>query len=205
MSIRIRQSRIWTGTLVSVVDIANSVEIVLFTIALGWVCREDRSFVIYFFSTKFDLNEGTLGNTFFTTSFVASLSNLVAASLARRIGNVKTMAFTHLPSAIFLSLIPVPRSFQMARIFLVARFCTAQMDGAPRTAFLASYIPEDERTSVMGIINVIKTICQSFGPSLTGFLGGRGMIWLSFCMAGMMKASYDLSILYFFTRVKMES
>ncbi len=74
------------------------------------------------------------------------------------------------------------------------------MDGAPRTAFLTSYVPGDERTSVMGIINVVKTICQSVGPTITGYLAGRGWIWISFLAAGCMKASYDLAILYFFSR-----
>ena len=74
------------------------------------------------------------------------------------------------------------------------------MDGAPRTAFLASYVPDDERTSVMGIINVVKTVCQSFGPMVTGYLSGRGWIRFSFLAAGCMKATYDLMILYFFSK-----
>ncbi|ORX39700.1 major facilitator superfamily domain-containing protein [Kockovaella imperatae] len=162
------------------------------------------SFVIYYFSTRFSLDPGTLGTTFFTTSVVAALSNLVAASLSRRIGNVKTMAFTHLPSAVFLSMIPLASTFTVARALLIARFCTAQMDGAPRSAFLANYIPDKERTSVMGIINVVKTICQSFGPSVTGYLAGRGWIRFSFMAAGAMKASYDLMILYFFSKASIQ-
>lgn len=115
------------------------------------------------------------------------------------------MAFTHLPSSTFLALIPLPSNFHAARALLIARFCTAQMDGAPRTAFLASYIPENERTSVMGIINVVKTLCQSIGPSVTGYLAGQGWIRFSFFAAGCMKISYDLMILYFFTKVAMAS
>jgi sugar phosphate permease len=115
------------------------------------------------------------------------------------------MAFTHLPSSTFLALIPLPSNFHAARALLIARFCTAQMDGAPRTAFLASYIPENERTSVMGIINVVKTLCQSIGPSVTGYLAGQGWIRFSFFAAGGMKISYDLMILYFFTKVAMAS
>jgi len=161
--------------------------------------------VIYFFATKFSLDTSTLGTTFFTISLVAALSNLVAASLARRIGNIKTIAFTHLPSSIFLTLIPLPARFQSARLLLIARFCTAQMDGAPRTAFLASCIPDDERTAVMGIINVVKTVCQSIGPTVTGYLAGNGWIRFSFLAAGMMKASYDLMIVYFFSKSAMVS
>ncbi|KAF7366010.1 Major facilitator superfamily domain-containing protein [Mycena venus] len=136
--------------------------------------------IVYFFTDKFHIDEGTLGNTFFTTSLVAAISNIVAGSLARRFGNVKTMAFTHLPSAILLALVPVPSNFQFARAILIAVFCTTKMDIAPRTAFLTSYVSAEERTAVMGIINVVKMFSQSLGPTVTGLLASHGKIWLSF-------------------------
>ncbi|KAJ6558380.1 MFS transporter [Mycena capillaripes] len=157
--------------------------------------------IVYFFTNKFHIDEGTLGNTFFITSFVAAISNIVAGSLARRFGNVKTMAFTHLPSAILLALVPLPSNFQFARAILIAVFCTTKMDIAPRTAFLASYVSADERTAVMGIINVVKIFSQSLGPTVTGLLATHGKIWLSFVIAGVLQASYDLAMLYFFMRV----
>jgi MFS family permease len=157
------------------------------------------SIIVYFFTTKFHVDEGTLGNTFFTTSFVAAISNIVAGSLARRFGNIRTMAFTHLPSAILLALVPLPSNFQFARALLIAVFCTTKMDMAPRTAFLASYISAEERTAVMGIINVVKIFSQSIGPTVTGLFASHGKIWLSFVIAGVLQASYDLAMLYFFT------
>ncbi|KAJ7282347.1 major facilitator superfamily domain-containing protein [Mycena rebaudengoi] len=157
------------------------------------------SIIVYFFTTKFHVDEGTLGNTFFTTSLVAAISNIVAGSLARRFGNIKTMAFSHLPSAIFLALVPLPSNFQLARTILIAVFCTTKMDMAPRTAFLASYISAEERTAVMGIINVVKIFSQSIGPTVTGLFASHGKIWLSFVIAGVLQALYDLAMLYFFT------
>ncbi|KAJ6564208.1 MFS transporter [Mycena capillaripes] len=158
------------------------------------------SIIVYFFATKFHVDEGTLGNTFFTTSLVAAISNIVAGSLARHFGNIRTMAFTHLPSAFFLALIPLPSNFQFARTILIVVFCTTKMDMAPRTAFLASYISAEERTAVMGIINVVKIFSQSIGPTATGLLASHGKIWLSFLIAGVLQGSYDLAMLYFFTR-----
>ncbi|KAI4140085.1 MAG: hypothetical protein L6R39_005961, partial [Caloplaca ligustica] len=111
------------------------------------------SWVTYFFTTKFSLPEGTLGTLFFTTSIIAALSNLVASSISKRIGLVKTMVFTHLPSAIFLALIPLPSNVRVAMTFLVLRSCTQNMDQAPRQAFLAAAVLPSERTAVMGIVN----------------------------------------------------
>ncbi|MCJ1393102.1 hypothetical protein MMC18_005974 [Xylographa bjoerkii] len=156
------------------------------------------SWVTYFFRQKFDLYEGKLGSLFFTTSIIAAASMLVASSIAKRIGNVKTMVFTHLPSAIALALIPVPSSVTGAIVFLVLRSCTQSMDVAPRSAFLADIILPNERTAVMGAINVVKTCSQSIGPSITGVLADHGLFWVAFVMAGSLKATYDLGMLAVF-------
>jgi len=120
---------------------------------------------------------------------------LIASSLAKRIGNIQTMVFTHLPSSIFLVLIPVPRTLTLAILFLVLRSCTQSMDTAPRSAFLASVVRPNERTAVLGITNVVKTVAQSIGPLLTGIFVGRDLFWLSFVVAGSLKVTYDLGML----------
>lgn len=156
------------------------------------------AWITYFFTTKFSLPEGTLGTLFFTTSIIAALSNLVASSISKRIGLLKTMVFTHLPSAIFLALIPLPRTAFPAMMFLVLRACTQNMDQAPRQAFLAAVVLPNERTAVMGFVNVVKTLSQSGGPVLTGWLAGMQKFWIAFLIAGTLKAGYDLAMLKMF-------
>ena len=108
------------------------------------------------------------------------------------------MVFTHLPSAIFLALIPVPGTLAGSIVFLILRACTQSMDVAPRSAFLAAIILPQERTAVLGLINVTKTLSQSLGPSITGLLDGAGLLWVSFICAGSLKACYDLGLLALF-------
>ena len=156
------------------------------------------SWIIYFFNQKFSLPEGALGTLFFVTNIIASLSNLAASSLAKRIGLVKTMVFTHLPSAIFLALIPVPNVPWLAMAFLVLRSCMQSMDQAPRQAFLSAAVLPAERTAVMGVVNVVKTLSQSGGPLVTGWLAGSNRFWVAFLVAGAMKVTYDLALLKMF-------
>ncbi|PWY96780.1 MFS general substrate transporter [Aspergillus sclerotioniger CBS 115572] len=156
------------------------------------------SWMTYFFKRKFSLPEGTLGSIFFTTSLISAASVLVASSIAKRIGNVKTMVFTHLPSAVCLALIPVPAALPLALTFLVLRSCSQTMEVAPRSAFLAAALPSDRRTAIMGSINVVKTCAQSLGPLLTGVLADRGYFGLSFTIAGILKAVYDIGMLLSF-------
>ncbi|KAL8732271.1 MAG: hypothetical protein Q9166_002843 [cf. Caloplaca sp. 2 TL-2023] len=156
------------------------------------------TWITYFFTTKFSLPEGTLGTLFFITSIIAALSNLVASSISKRIGLLKTMVFTHLPSAIFLALIPLPSTAFPAMIFLVLRACTQNMDQAPRQAFLAAAVLPSERTAVMGVVNVVRALSQSGGPVLTGWLAGMKKFWIAFLIAGALKAGYDLAMLKLF-------
>jgi sugar phosphate permease len=113
------------------------------------------------------------------------------------------MVFTHLPSAIALALIPVPSNVHFAILFIILRSCTQSMDVAPRSAFLAAVVLPNERTAVMGLINVVKTLCTSIGPSITGVLAKHGLIKFSFFAAGALKATYDLGVLAVFAGREM--
>ncbi|KAJ5101436.1 hypothetical protein NUU61_003658 [Penicillium alfredii] len=156
------------------------------------------SWMTYFFKRKFALPEGQLGTIFFISSIIAAASMLVASSIAKRIGNVKTMVFTHLPSAVCLSLISVPSSLPLALTFLILRACSQNMDVAPRSAFLAAALPADSRTAIMGAVNVVKTTTQSLGPLLTGVLARNNLFGVSFIIAGCLKVVYDLGMLFSF-------
>ncbi|KAM0501039.1 hypothetical protein ACHAP8_004765 [Fusarium lateritium] len=156
------------------------------------------SWITFYFKSQYHIEEGKLGSIFFTTSIIAAGSVLVASSLAKRFGNVKTMVFTHIPSAIFLALIPIPNEVHISVLFLILRSCTQSMDVAPRSAFLAAIIQPNERTVVIGLINVAKTTAQSLGPLITGLLADSDYFWVAFIMAGSLKVCYDLGFLGLF-------
>ncbi|KAF5968777.1 multidrug resistance transporter protein [Fusarium bulbicola] len=156
------------------------------------------SWITYYFKSYYHIEEGKLGSIFFTTSIIAAASMLVASSLAKRFGNVRTMVFTHLPSAVFLALVPIPNDVHLSVLFLILRSCTQSMDVAPRSAFLAAIIKPKERTVVIGLINVAKTTSQSLGPLITGLLADSNYFWVSFIMAGSLKVCYDLGFLGLF-------
>lgn len=114
------------------------------------------------------------------------------------------MVFTHLPSAIFLALIPIPNEVHLSTMFLVLRACTQSMDVAPRSAFLAAILQPQERTVILGLINVVKTTSQSLGPLITGVLADSNYFFVSFVCAGSLKACYDLGLLAMFKNHEAE-
>jgi len=156
------------------------------------------SWVVWFFRDKYNLQEGKLGSLFFVTSIIASISMLLASSIAKRFGNIKTMVFTHLPSSALLALIPIPNSLALSMTFLILRSCTQSMDTAPRSAFIAAVVLPNERTAVMGLFNITKTSAMTLGPTITGILASKGWIWIAFVAAGTLKVTYDLGMLAVF-------
>ena len=161
-----------------------------------------QSWMVYFFERKFQVQEGTLGTLFFVTNILSSGSSLVASSVAKRIGLVKTMVFTHLPAAVLLALIPLPSKVGPSMLFLIIRASINSMDQAPRQAFLSTVVLPAERTAVMGFVNVVKTFSQSGGPIVTGWLSGIGRMWIAFIIAGALKGTYDLLMLKMFVSYK---
>lgn len=108
------------------------------------------------------------------------------------------MVTTHLPSSVFLALLPLPSGLAWTICLLIGRSVLNSMDQAPRSAFLALIVLPEERTAVMGIVNILKTLAQSAGPAVTGLLADRGRFWVAFVVAGGLKAGYDVMLLAFF-------
>ncbi|KKY39892.1 putative major facilitator superfamily transporter [Diaporthe ampelina] len=163
------------------------------------------SLINFYMDRKFHMPKSTLGDIMSVVWVMASIGNVFASAISKRIGLVKTMVFTHLPSAIFLALLPAPKVVWLSVILLVARGILASMDQAPRSAFLSKVVAAEERTAVMGIVNVVKTLSQSGGPTVTGILAGSDRFWIAFVVAGSMKASYDLGLLTFFLKVEKQA
>lgn len=164
------------------------------------------SWLTYFFTTVHSLPSQALGTLFLVTNLLATVSNLLALPIARRLGPLKTMALTHLPSAIFLGLVPLPPATTSgtwtAMGFLAMRACTQSMDQAPRQAFLGAIVLPAERTAILGVVNIAKTLAQAGGIGSSGILAGAKLWIVMFTGAGVLKASYDLLILWAFLGMK---
>ncbi|KAL1601666.1 hypothetical protein SLS60_006581 [Paraconiothyrium brasiliense] len=164
------------------------------------------SLINFYMERKFHLEKGKLGGIMSATWFVSTIGNVFAGSLARRLGLIQAMVATHLPSSLFLALLPVPPQLSFTVCLLVARAVLNSMDQAPRSAFLSIVVLPQERTAVMGLVNILKTLSQSAGPFATGLLAGHGHFWVAFVAAGTLKASYDVLLLtYFAGRVHQPS
>ena len=158
-----------------------------------------QSFVAYWFTVRFDVDAGSLGNVFFFANLLSGLSGLVAARLADRFGLVNTMVFTHIPSNVLLILVPLMPTFEWSMAVLLARFAISQMDVPTRQSFVASVVAPDERSAAAGVTNIFRSSGAMLAPLLAGILlGSRDTMSVPFFLAGGLKIVYDVSLLMMF-------
>lgn len=155
-----------------------------------------QSFAAYWFYLRFGVQPVKLGVIFFWANVFAGFSALGAARLASRIGLVRTMVLTHLPSNILLILVPLMPNLALAVAVLLTRFSISQMDVPTRQSYTMAVVRPEERSAAGGITGVARTAGAAISPVLAGFLFARPqLIDVPFFIAGGLKIAYDL-ILY---------
>lgn len=160
-----------------------------------------QSLAAYWFYLRFHTNPATLGGIFFWANVFAGISALLASRLAARIGLVRTMVFTHLPSNILLILVPLMPNLKLAVLMLLLRFSISQMDVPTRQSYTMAMVRPEERSAAAGVTGVARTTGAAIAPWLAGFFLGRpSLINLPFFLAGGLKIAYDLLLYRAFVR-----
>ncbi|OFV86530.1 MAG: MFS transporter [Acidobacteria bacterium RBG_16_68_9] len=162
-----------------------------------------QSLVAYWFHIRFGVEPALLGSIFFGANILAGLSALSAAWVARRIGLVNTMVFTHLPSNILLMLVPLMPNLPLAIGVLLLRFSLSQMDVPTRQSYTMAVVDPDERSTASGLTGVARTIGTSFAPLIaTPLLANPALLSVPFFLSGGLKIVYDLLLYRSFRALK---
>lgn len=162
-----------------------------------------QSFAAYWFYLRFGTDPKTLGGIFFWANVFAGISALLASRLAARIGLVRTMVVTHLPSNLLLIAVPLMPTLSLAVLVLLLRFSISQMDVPTRQSYTMAVVEARERSAAGGFTGVARTTGAAISPLLTGFLFARpGLINLPFYIAGTVKVVYDLLLYFSFRQLR---
>jgi MFS family permease len=161
-----------------------------------------QSLVAYWFHLRWGLSPQTLGLIFFWVGLLSGLSLVAASWLAQRIGLLKTMVLTHLPSNLLLMLVPLAPSAPLAVAAFLARMSISQMDVPTRRSYSMAVVDPDERTATAGITNVARGTVSALSPILSGVAFGLAALGLPFYLAGGLKIVYDLLIYKTFRNVR---
>ena len=158
--------------------------------------------ISYFFFKRFGVSEGVIGVLFFGARVANALSHLAAAWLARRIGLVNTMVFTHIPSSVLLASVAFAPSFPVAALLFLLREGLVEMDVPTRTSYVMAVVKPEERLYASGVTSIVRLGAWAVAPSFAGlFMQGVSMAMPLFVGAGM-KVTYDVLLYRAFRHLK---
>jgi len=108
------------------------------------------------------------------------------------------MIFTHLPSNVFLLIIPFAANSYVAMILIFGRFCISQMDVPARQTYVNFVVSSSERSAANGITNIARSVGLSVGMGLNGYFisvdPDSFKFTVPFLIAGLIKIVYDVTL-----------
>jgi predicted MFS family arabinose efflux permease len=163
-----------------------------------------QTFIAYLFVRKYAASPQTLAIIFFAIGILQALSFQAAVRLAGKIGLLRTMVFTHLPSNLFLIAVAFAPNLASAATLLLARFALSQMDVPTRQAYVMALVDPSERTAAAAYTNTARYLTRPIAPLLAGATL-RAALGAPFFIAGALKSAYDLGLYVLFRDVTLES
>lgn len=158
--------------------------------------------IAYFLYARFGVNEAELALLFVAARTVTVLSHFVAAWLARHIGLVNTMVFTHIPSSLLLLTLPIAPTFGVAAALFILREGLSEMDVPTRQSYLMAIVPPHERAWAAGISQLARAAGRMVSPVLAGAAMQAGALWLPLAAGAAIKIVYDLLLWRAFRQIK---
>jgi MFS family permease len=156
----------------------------------------------YFFFERFGVSEGTIGGLFFGARLMNAASHLGAAWLAKRIGLVNTMVFTHIPSSLLLVTVAFAPNFGVAALLFLLREGLVEMDVPTRQSYVLAMVAPEERTFASGVTNLVRLAAWAVAPAFAGALMLGDSLYLPLVVGAAMKIAYDLLLWRAFRRLK---
>jgi predicted MFS family arabinose efflux permease len=160
-----------------------------------------QSFVVFWFQRRFGASIELMGLVFFGVGLLQAASSLAATVVARRIGLLNTMVFTHLPSNVLLGAVALMPTLPLAIIALLGRSVLSQMDVPARQAYIAAMVDPDERIAAAAYTNSARYAARPLGPVVAGSLMQKIALSAPFLAAGGIKIAYDVALLFRFRGV----
>jgi MFS family permease len=155
----------------------------------------------FFFFERFGASPVTISVLFFAARALNAASHLAAAWLARRIGLVNTMVFTHLPSSLLLATVGIAPTFGVAAALFLLREGLVEMDVPTRQSYVMALVAPADRTFASGVTNLVRLAAWAVAPAVAGLLMRRSLA-LPLAVGAALKIAYDLALFGAFRRVR---
>jgi MFS family permease len=156
----------------------------------------------YFFYERFGVSAGEIGVLFFIARIANAGSHFAAAWLARRIGLVNTMVFTHIPSSLLLLTVPFMPNFETAAVLFLLRESLVEMDVPTRQSYVMAMVRPEERTFASGITHLVRLAGWAIAPAVAGLFMAKQSLGAPIYVGAAMKIFYDLALWRAFRKLR---
>lgn len=143
---------------------------------------------------RFGLSLSAAGAFFFWAGLLSALSQWAAPWVAKHIGLLNTMVFTHIPASVFLILAALAPNMLLALGFLLLRAALSQMDVPTRSAYVMAVVTPSERAAAASYTAVPRSLAAALSPSLGGALFAAGWLAAPLVACACLKITYDLAL-----------
>ncbi len=151
--------------------------------------------VLYWIHIRFGVEESGLGGISLGFSFLTGISAPLSVWVARRIGLVNTMVWTHIPASLMLMIIPFMPTVELTVAVVLVRAMITQMDIPVRQSYTLAVVEPDERSATAGLTNMVRSLSQAAGPGISTPLLLVPATWvIPFLLGGALKVGYDLTL-----------
>lgn len=161
-----------------------------------------QSLLALYLFQHFGMSLAAAGMFFFWSGVLSAFSQPMAAWLAKRIGLVNTMVFTHIPANVFLILGALSPRLDVALGLLLVRSFLSQMDVSARSSYVMAVVTPPERTAAASLTALPRSLATAAAPALSGMLLAAGLNAWPLILGGALKIFYDLLLLWMFRNVK---
>jgi MFS family permease len=158
-------------------------------------------FALWIFQ-RFDLSVGALGIVFFATGILSAISSLLSVRIAKRIGLVRTMVFTHIPASILLIGVALSPNVWLAVSLFVLRGLLSQMDVPVRSSYVMAVVQPSERAAAASVTTVPRSLASALPPIAAGWMLDQSNFAWPLLICATCKIIYDFLLLWQFRQIR---
>jgi MFS family permease len=158
--------------------------------------------ISYWFFLRYGVELKSLGLMFFLSFFLAAMSFLTAPLIARRIGVVRTMAFSHGLASVIYLVLPLAPTFNIAAALTIVRSYLAYMDNPLRSSFVMGVVRPEDRGAAAGFTSLSRHVPVAVTPTLSAYLMQAFTLNVPVFIGGFLQLAHDCIFYFMFRDVK---
>jgi len=135
-------------------------------------------------------------------SIANAASQFGAAYLARRIGLINTMVFTHIPANLSLVAVAFAPNFTVAAALYLLRELMIQMDVPTRQSYVMAVVRPEERTFASGVTHLVRLGGWAIAPAFAGLIMQGVSLGAPLVAGSLLKVLYDILLYVSFRHLR---